>query len=192
VHLYVLSRHGESTLNFENRINGDPAVPVALTEKGRDEARLLGQQVARVALELCIHTRFGRTLETAAIALEGRDVPFEEEPLLDDIDVGELEGQTLEDYRRWKRAHERSDPFPGGESLDDAARRYVRAFQKLLDRPETSMLVVTHEIPVRYAINAADGSDKLDGPTRRLANATPYLFDEAALTRAVAGIQRVA
>jgi len=192
VHLYVLARHGESTLNFENRINGDPAVPVALTEKGRDEARLLGQQVARVALELCIHTRFGRTLETAAIALEGRDVPFEEEPLLDDIDVGELEGQTLEDYRRWKRAHERSDPFPGGESLDDAARRYVRAFQKLLDRPETSMLVVTHEIPVRYAINAADGSDKLDGPTRRLANATPYLFDEAALTRAVAGIQRVA
>ena len=192
MHLYVLSRHGESTLNFENRINGDPAVPVALTEKGRDEARLLGQQVARVALELCIHTRFGRTLETAAIALEGRDVPFEEEPLLDDIDVGELEGQTLEDYRRWKRAHERSDPFPGGESLDDAARRYARAFQKLLDRPETSMLVVTHEIPVRYAINAADGSDKLDGPTRRLANATPYLFDEAALTRAVAGIQRVA
>ncbi len=192
MHLYVLARHGESTLNFENRINGDPAVPVALTEKGRDEARLLGQQVARVALELCIHTRFGRTLETAAIALEGRDVPFEEEPLLDDIDVGELEGQTLEDYRRWKRAHERSDPFPGGESLDDAARRYARAFQKLLDRPETSMLVVTHEIPVRYAINAADGSDKLDGPTRRLANATPYLFDEAALTRAVAGIQRVA
>ncbi len=192
MHLYVLARHGESTLNFENRINGDPAVPVALTEKGQDEARLLGQQVARVALELCIHTRFGRTLETAAIALEGRDVPFEEEPLLDDIDVGELEGQTLEDYRRWKRAHERSDPFPGGESLDDAARRYARAFQKLLDRPETSMLVVTHEIPVRYAINAADGSDKLDGPTRRLANATPYLFDEAALTRAVAGIQRVA
>jgi probable phosphoglycerate mutase len=191
VHLYVLARHGESTLNFENRINGDPAVPVALTEKGRDEARLLGQQVARVALELCIHTRFGRTLETAAIALEGRDVPFEEEPLLDDIAVGELEGQTLEDYRRWKRARERSDPFPGGESLDDAARRYARAFQKLLDRPETSMLVVTHEIPVRYAINAADGSDELDGPTRRLANAAPYLFDEAALTRAVAGIQRL-
>jgi probable phosphoglycerate mutase len=191
VHLYVLARHGESTLNFENRINGDPAVPVALTEKGRDEARLLGQQVARVALELCIHTRFGRTLETAAIALEGRDVPFEEEPLLDDIAVGELEGQTLEDYRRWKRARERSDPVPGGESLDDAARRYARAFQKLLDRPETSMLVVTHEIPVRYAINAADGSDELDGPTRRLANAAPYLLDEAALTRAVAGIQRL-
>ena len=36
--LYVLTRHGESTLNLENRINGDPAVPVALTEKGREQA----------------------------------------------------------------------------------------------------------------------------------------------------------
>jgi probable phosphoglycerate mutase len=192
MHLYVIARHGESTLNFENRVNGDPSVPVALTEKGRDEARLLGRQLAHVPLELCVHTRFGRTRETAAIALEGRDVPFEEEPLLDDIDLGELEGRTLDEYRVWKRAHVRSDPFPGGESLDDAARRYARAFGRLLERPETSILVVTHEIPLRYAINAADGSNELDGPARRLANATPYLFDKAALTRAVQGIQRLA
>ena len=191
VQLYVIARHGESTLNFEQRVNGDPSVPVALTEKGRDEGLLLGQQLAHVPLEVCVHTRFGRTRETASIALEGRDVPFEEEPLLDDIDIGELEGQTLQDYRAWKRAHTRRDPFPGGESLDDAARRYADAYERLLQRPESSVLVVTHEIPLRYAINAADGSDDLDGPTRQLANATPYLFDEAALTRAVAGIRRL-
>src|SRR5436190_10332357 len=45
VQLYVIARHGESTLNFENRVNGDPTVPVHLTEKGRDEALLLAQQV---------------------------------------------------------------------------------------------------------------------------------------------------
>src|ERR671937_2569813 len=38
--LYVVARHGESTLNHEQRVNGDPSVPVALTAKGRDEARL--------------------------------------------------------------------------------------------------------------------------------------------------------
>lgn len=189
--LYVIARHGESTLNFENRVNGDPEVPVALTEKGRHESRLLGEQLAHVPIELCIHTRFGRTLETAAIALENRDVTFEEEPLLDDIVLGELEGQTLEDYRGWKRAHTRRDRFPGGESLDEAAGRYAEAFRKLLERRETSILVVTHEIPLRYAINAADGSDELDGPAHQLANATPYLFDEAALARAVEGILRL-
>jgi broad specificity phosphatase PhoE len=192
VQLYVISRHAESTLNFENRVNGDPSVPVVLTEKGRDEARLLGQQLAHVPLELCIHTRFGRTRETAAIALEGRAIPFEEEPLLDDIAVGELEGKTLDDYRAWKRAHTRRDAFPGGESLDDAARRYAEAYRKLLERSETSILVVAHEIPLRYSINAADGSDELDGPARQLANATPYLFDKASLARAVARIDDLA
>jgi len=191
VELYVLARHGESTLNFENRINGDPAVPVALTEQGREEARLLGLQVAHVRLEVCICTRFTRTRDTAEIALEGRDVPIEVEPLLDDIDVGDLEGIPLEDYRAWKREHTRRDPFPGGESLDAAARRYAQAFRKLLERAQTSVLVVTHEIPVRYAINAADGSDDLDGPAHQLPNATPYLFDEEALTRAIEGIERL-
>lgn len=189
--LYVLTRHGESTLNFENRINGDPAVPVALTEKGREEARLLGRQVAHIRLDACLCTRFSRTLETAEIALEGRDVPIEVEPLLDDIDVGDLEGIPLEDYRAWKRKHTRRDPFPSGESLDAAALRYAQAFRELLERPETSVLVVTHEIPLRYALNAADGSNDLDGPAHQLANATPYLFDEEALARAVVGIERL-
>jgi len=163
-----------------------------LTEKGRDEARLLGQQLAHIPIELCVHTRFGRTRETAAVALAGRDVPFEEEPLLDDVKIGELEGKTLDEYRAWKRAHTRSDPFPAGESLDDSARRYAQAYERLLERPENSILVVAHEIPLRYAINAADGSDDLDGPAHQMANATPYLFDESALQRAVAGIKRLA
>lgn len=187
----MISRHAESTLNFENRINGDPSVPVALTEQGRDEARLLGQELKHIPIEVCIHTRFVRTYDTGAIALEGRSVLFEVEPLLDDVYVGELEGSTLEDYRAWKRNHTRSDPFPGGESLDDAARRYAQAFRKLLDRPETSILVVAHEIPLRYAINAADGSDNLDGPAHQLANATPYLFDRDALGQASEGIERL-
>ena len=189
--LYVIARHGESTLNFEQRINGDPAVDVLLTEQGREEARLLGQQLAHIRLDLCVHTRFSRTRETAEIALAGRDVPFDVVPELDDINVGELEGQTLQQYRDWKHAHTRRDAFPGGESLDNAARRYADAFERLLQRPESRILIVAHEIPLRYAINAADGSDDLDGPTHQLANATPYLFDADALRRAVDGIRRL-
>jgi probable phosphoglycerate mutase len=190
--LYVIARHGESTLNLENRINGDPSIPVQLTEKGREEARLLGQQIAHVPFDLCVHTPFSRTRETAEVALAGRDVPAEVVPELGDIDIGELEGKTVEDYRAWKREHTRRDPFPGGESLDDAARRFADAYERLLGRPESTILIVTHEIPLRYAINAADGSEDLDGPTHQLANATPYLFDANALRRAVQRIRRLA
>jgi broad specificity phosphatase PhoE len=192
VQLYVIARHGESTLNFENRVNGDPALPVRLTDKGREESRLLGQQLAHVPIELCLHTRFPRTRETAEIALAGRDIPFEEDAALDDIYLGELEGKTLDEYRAWKREHTRHDRFPGGESLDEAARRYATAFEQLLKRPESAILVVTHEIPLRYAINAADGSGDLDGPAHQLANATPYLFDDNALSRAIGQIRRLA
>jgi probable phosphoglycerate mutase len=188
----VLTRHAHSTLNVANRVNGDPSVPVPLTADGRSEAERLGRQLAHIPLELCVHTRFGRTQATADDALRGRTVPRLEEPLLDDIDVGELEGVTIDEYRAWKRAHTRKDPFPGGESLDDAARRYARAFERLLERPERMVLVVCHEIPVRYALNAAAGSDELDGPEHAIPNATPYLFDETALARAAARIDLLA
>ncbi len=119
-------------------------------------------------------------------------MPLEVEPLLDDIYVGDLEGKTIDDYRAWKRAHTRADAFPGGESLDDAARRYALAYERLLARPERRILVVCHEIPIRYAVNAASGSDELDGPVHDIANCVPYLFDEEGLERAAAGIRRSA
>lgn len=190
--LFLLARHAESVLNLERRVNGDPTLDVPLTEAGEEEARQLGMQIAHVPLDACLHTRFPRTRTTAELALgEREDVPLAVEPLLDDIDVGELEGETIERYRAWKRAHTRSDSFPGGESLDDAARRYAAAFRKLVDGPSTCVLVVCHEIPVRYALNAAGGSDSLDGPAHELPNATPYLFDDDALGRAASRIEEI-
>ena len=189
--LFVLARHAHSTLNVDGRVNGDPSVPVPLTEQGHAEARRLGTQLAELPLDLCVHTRFARTRETAEEALRDRDIRFIEEPLLDDIDVGEFEGQTIADYRAWKAEHQRSDRFPGGESLDDAARRYARAFNGLLERAEQTVLVVCHEIPIRYALNAAAGSDDLDGPAHVLPNATPYLFDYESLVRAAKRMQEM-
>jgi broad specificity phosphatase PhoE len=191
VALRILCRHAHSTLNLEHRINGDPTIPVPLTEEGRADARRFGEQLANIELDLVVHTRFGRTRETAEIALAGRDVALEVEPLLDDVKVGDLEGDSVENYRAWKRAHTRADAFPGGESLDDAARRYADAFRRLAARAEPRILVVCHEIPIRYALNAAAGSDDLDAPAHDIPNATPYLFDPAALAAAAERIEAV-
>jgi broad specificity phosphatase PhoE len=188
--LFILTRHGSTTLNVERRINGDPSIPVPLTADGRAESVRLGHQLAAIEIDLCVHTRFPRTKETAEYILQGRLVPVLEEPLLDDIDVGDLEGESIDDYRAWKNSHTRADPFPGGESLDDAARRYARGFRRLLERAEATVLVVCHEIPIRYALNAAEGSAELDAPEHSIPNAMPYLFDADNLLRAVEGIER--
>jgi len=189
VRLFVLTRHAHSTLNVERRINGDPSVPVPLTEEGVAESERLGVQLRNVPFDLCVHTRFGRTRETAQAILGDRGVPFLELSDLDDVDVGELEGESLDAYRAWKAGHTRADPFPGGESLDDAARRYARGFRGLLARPKACVLVVCHEIPVRYALNGAGGSTDLDRPEHTIPNATPYLFDAPSLERAIFGIE---
>ena len=189
--LFVIARHAQSTLNLERRVNGDPSEPIGLTDLGREEAALLGTEIANVPFEACFHTRFQRTRETAEVALAGRDLPFLAEPLLDDIDVGEFDLAPLDEYRAWKHSHARTEPFPGGESLDDAARRYAAGWARLLETPYSSVLVICHEIPLRYALNGALGSDSLDGPVHELLNARPYLFGEEALARAVAGIERL-
>ena len=189
--LFVLTRHGQSELNLTHRINGDPSVRVTLTAQGETESTGLALQIAGLELDLCVHTRFERTRRTAEIALQGRSVPLAVEPLLDDIDVGDLEGETIDDYRAWKHSHRRDEAFPSGESLDDAARRYATAFERLLARPERRILVVCHEIPVRYALNASAGSDALDGPAHEIGNCIPHLFDEHGLQRAIAGIRHL-
>jgi 2,3-bisphosphoglycerate-dependent phosphoglycerate mutase len=190
--LFVIARHAQSTLNLLGRVNGDPAVPVELTQEGVEQASRLGRQLAQVPIDLCVHTRFERTRRTAAIALEGRGVPFREEPLLDDIDLGELEGEATADYRAWKQAHTRRDRFPGGESLELAAMRYARALAGLASDGAGVVLVVCHEIPLRYAINGAAGSASLEAPVHDVPNATPFLFASSAIERAAQAIERMA
>jgi probable phosphoglycerate mutase len=191
--LFLLARHAHSALNLEQRVNGDPSVEVPLTEQGREQARLLGAQLAHLPLDLCVYSRFPRARKTAELAIGGRDVPVAEEPLLDDVNIGELEGWEIARYREVKRSLGRDRPFPGGESLDDAARRYALAFRRLPERGAERVLVVCHEIPVRYALNALAGSDSLDGPPfHEIPNAVPYLFEGDSLAQAAARIEALA
>jgi broad specificity phosphatase PhoE len=191
--LLLLARHGQSAFNVDGVVNGDPARDRGLSALGVEEGRKLGGQLAGIAIDVCVISEFPRAQETARLALGDRnDVPWEVDRDLDDIRIGELEGKTLADYRAWKRAHTRKDPFPGGESLDASAVRYAGAYERILQRAEGVILCVCHEIPVRYAVNAAAGSDGLDGPLHDVANATPYVFDRDGLERAVARIRTLA
>ena len=184
--LFVLVRHGQSELNAARRVNGDPSVPVQLTAQGRDEAAALAVQLTGFGLDLCVHTRFERTRETAEIALADATCRSWSSRCSTTSTSGDLEGRTIDDYRAWKRGHTRSDAFPGGESLDAAALRYADAYASLLARPERRILVVCHEIPVRYAVNAAAGSDELDGPAHEIRNCVPTSSTRTGSARAVA------
>jgi len=192
VRIFVLARHGQSLFNVDGVVNGDPLLDRGLSERGIEEARRLGGQIDPIGLDVLIVSPFPRAVQTANIALGGRRIPHEVEPELGDIRIGELEGWTLAEYRRHKCNGNRDTAFPGGESLNDAARRYASAFERILARDERVTLVVCHEIPVRWAVNTAGGSDSFDAPIHDVANATPYVFDEAALGRSVERMRELA
>ncbi len=192
--LLLLARHGQSLFNIDGVVNGDPARDRGLSALGVEEGRALAAQIAAVSIDACAVSTFPRAQETLRLALAARidTVPTAIDPDLDDIRIGNLEGFTLADYRAWKHARSRDEPFPGGESLNAAARRYASAYERLLAHPEDTMLCICHEVPVRYAVNAAGDSSDLDGLLHDVANATPYLFDANGLRRAVDRMRELA
>ena len=190
--LFLVVRHGQSLFNVDKVVNGDPALDRGLSEQGIEEAERLAGELAALPLDLVAVSPFPRAIQTANIALDGRDVPHLVDEELGDVRIGELEGASIEAYRDAPAHSNRKERFPGGESLDEAALRYAGACDRLLARDEAATLVVCHEIPVRYLANAAAGSGELNGPLRYVANATPYLFDEESLRRAVERMRELA
>ena len=190
--LFLVVRHGQSLFNVDKVVNGDPELDRGLSEQGIEEAERLAGQLAALPLDLVAVSPFPRALQTANIALTGRDVPHLVVDDLGDVRIGDLEGKSLDAYRAAPAHSDRKERFPGGESLNGAALRYADAFERLLARGEPATLVVCHEIPVRYLVNGAGGSDSLDGPLHYVANAAPYLFYETSLRRAVVRIRELA
>ena len=129
-------------------------------------------------------TRLARTQETLGLALGARDVPRIVLPAFDEIDFGAYEGGPLADYRTWAWSNEPDAPCPGGgESRVEAAERFATALDELLDRPEDVVVAVSHALPVRYVIDASDGSF----PAARIGHvphAVPFELDADAVERA--------
>ena len=181
----VLARHAESAFSARERANGDPAVAGGLTERGREQARRLGEELRDDPLDLCVVTEFRRVVETADLALEGRDVPRLVVPELNEIAVGAFEGGAIAAYQEWAWTTGPLDECPGGgESRAAAALRIARGYRTVLARPERAILVVAHGVVIRYVLDAAEGR----GPAPRLARvdeARPYRFSADELEQAL-------
>jgi probable phosphoglycerate mutase len=182
----ILARHGESDYSARALLNGDPSVACGLTAEGRAQAGGLAVALEGCELDLCVTSEFERTSLTARAALAGRELPTLVLAELNDPRYGVFEGRAIDAYRSWAATASSSEAPPGGgESRLTLVARYARAIACLLARPEESLLVVAHSLPITYVLAAAAGTP----PRPRMsiaAYATPYPFDRAALERALA------
>ena len=185
----ILARHAHATSNVGDIVNAVPPGE-GLFPAGIEEALTLGRSLASEPVDLGISSRLLRAQETLRLALTGRAVPTVTEPLLDEIGFGSFEGESLTAYRSWAWQHEADTLCPGGgESRVGAALRVADALTKLLALPQETVLAVSHGLPVRYVVDAADGSF----PAQRIEpvpHAIPYRLGRERVELAIGTLQR--
>jgi alpha-ribazole phosphatase len=156
----LLVRHAESVFSERGLANGLVDVSCPLSARGEGQARALAGKLADEDIDLCATSELERTRQTADIALADRAVPRIVLPELNDPLYGRYEGGRLESYVVWALANDSAaEPPGGGEHRQRLVARYTAGFRKLLERPEDTILIVTHSLPVAYVLMAFGGQD---------------------------------
>jgi broad specificity phosphatase PhoE len=157
----ILVRHAETELNAERRYQGRVDPP--LSERGRCQARQLGQRLARTLsadpaghASLEVHSSVSdRAKRTAAIALPGWSASTDSR--LAELDFGVFEGRTYEEnlaafgdrFRAWIADPEGVRP-PGGETLAELRTRVHEWLDALPD--DRTVIAFTHGGPIRVVL----------------------------------------
>ena len=108
MHSIYFARHGETVWNVENKICGMTDSP--LTEKGRQQARELGQKVKEsgVQIDEILYSPLSRAADTAKAVAEATGLPARCEPRLRRR-VSPLQDPFCRPLR-WRREHDAVGP----------------------------------------------------------------------------------
>ncbi len=147
--LYI-ARHGETEWNRAGKLQGWKDAP--LTEKGKKQAKALGRRLKEIGFDAVYSSPLGRTLKTAEIALDGKDLPVNKDERLKEIDMGEWEGTKADKIKEmfpdlyedfWERPH-RYDP-EDGESFDDVKERVLSFLDEMIEKHDgETILIFSH------------------------------------------------
>ncbi len=81
-------------------------------------------------------------------------------PELNDPLYGAYESGPLDAYLEWAHANDSAaEPPGGGERRQTLVARYAVGFRTIVERPERTILVVTHSLPIAYVLMALEGRD---------------------------------
>lgn len=139
---------------------GDVA-QVALTERGHDQARAAGRALRDVRLDRVVTSGLPRTVRTAELVVEPREVVFAADPDLEEIRPGDLDAVRDEDLEAsfmtaWRGTPPRDAAFLGGETVGSLVDRVGRAMSRLLaDDAWDTLLLVAHGGVNRAILSAA-------------------------------------
>lgn len=158
-----LVRHGETLWNAARRIQGQS--DSALTAKGEQQARQVGERMKHLGITHVIASDLGRTKRTAEIIADACGCDVTLDPRLRELNMGVLEQRPLDsltpEEERWRATlvnGTENGRIPRGESMTEMAGRMHEALNACLQLPAGSRpLLVSHGMALGVLVSTLLG-----------------------------------
>jgi len=163
----LLTRHGQTAESIPDRYLGR-RIPVSLSERGRSDARALGERLGAVVIDRVISSPLDRARETAELIVGGRQLEVEIDERMIEFDYGAWEGMVVAEVERklsTEFAMYEANPaiyhVGGAENGQDAARRALALVDYLIEwwggNGDRTVLLVGHSSINRVLLAAVTG-----------------------------------
>lgn len=181
----IMIRHGYSISNDLKFFTGQS--DIALTELGREQARLCGELFKdKKGIDAIYSSDLSRAYDTALEVGKALSLEVIPDENLREIFAGEwemmpfleIEAKYPEEYSVWKNDVGRANPV-GGESVAAMAKRIEGAVRRIAERHDGGCVVIaTHATPTRVICTLSEGFDVAEmGRVPWVSNASVSVFD---------------
>tara|TARA_R110000868_G_scaffold226542_2_gene479195 strand:+ start:3995 stop:4708 length:714 start_codon:yes stop_codon:yes gene_type:complete len=145
--IYVF-RHGDVSYVDDNGVRVADSTIVPLTPWGREQATMTGKALANIPFDRAVSSSFPRSVETAELILEGRNIPVEKNDAFVEFqgDSTARTALTLEELAySFKDAAVPGARYVGGDSFADINTRVTTALEKILaEKNWETLALVAH------------------------------------------------
>ena len=157
----IIVRHGETVANTKRIVQGRESNK--LTEKGKEQAKEAGKQLKKHKIDMVFCSPLDRCVETLENIMTECEVDGEifMSNLVEERFMGEYVGSNL-DHINWQEIDEdnKINREMGVESLVDFKKRVELFLEDLkLEDGEKTVLIVSHEGPVKMMVNKITGKE---------------------------------
>ena len=138
-----IARHGETVWNREFRVCG--RTDLELTERGREQAHLLAEEVSVQKINLIISSPLKRALQTSRIVSEKTGIAVTVDERLIEQDYGSFEGVSGKDVGFLENKRKFACRYPGGESMMMVAARVYPLLDEIKEKyKDKNVLLICH------------------------------------------------
>lgn len=179
---FIFVRHGQTDWNRDHRFRGRANIP--LNEKGKHQAELLSERLAKEKIVAAYASPLNRTMVTAGILAKPHGLKVEERSELLDFDYGDWQGKLTtevdpEQLRLWLTRPDRVI-VPNGETVHALRERIMNLVETLTKtHADETILLVSHDMVGKILMCGLSGAESNSLHRFAIDNASLNRFDAA-------------